>query len=143
MLSLTTEHALRALLVLARQPAGRAMRAAQLAAAIGAPQNYLGKTLGALARAGLLHSSRGPTGGFTLALPVEAITVGQVAEVFREPRPASSHCLLGDRPCDPAHPCGAHRRWSVLTHEALSATHRTSLAHLLAEVPAAGDRRPT
>ena len=52
MLSQTSEHAIRALLYLAQQPAGEPVPADRIARALGAPGNYLGKTLQLLARRG-------------------------------------------------------------------------------------------
>ena len=65
MLSQTSEHAIRAVLFLAQQH-GEPVSADRVAGALGAPANYLGKTLNMLARRGLLASSRGPAGGFRL-----------------------------------------------------------------------------
>jgi Rrf2 family transcriptional regulator, iron-sulfur cluster assembly transcription factor len=49
MLSQTSEHALRAALYLAQQPAGTLATADAIAGALGAPRNYMAKTLNALA----------------------------------------------------------------------------------------------
>ena len=56
MLSNTADYALRAILVLARassEPRATALRADEIARAIGAPRNYLATTLNALAKARL------------------------------------------------------------------------------------------
>src|SRR5688500_7837013 len=106
MLTQTADHALRALLALARQGGDRPLRVEELAVLTGAPRNYLGKTLGALVKAGLLRSARGPLGGFSLAVAPAQITVSRVVDLFAEPR-VERRCLMGDRPCDAAHPCVA------------------------------------
>ncbi|MGH7695868.1 MAG: RrF2 family transcriptional regulator, partial [Gemmatimonadaceae bacterium] len=97
-LTKTAEHALRALLVLAHCGRGKPLASAAIAELTGAPANYLGKTLLALARAGLVRSCRGRTGGFELAVPAEAITVARIADVFAEPL-AARQCLLGTGRC--------------------------------------------
>ena len=66
MLSATADHALRATLVLARHASGTRLRATAIADAVGAPRNYMAKTLNQLAKAGIVSSSRGPLGGFLL-----------------------------------------------------------------------------
>src|SRR6188768_3085965 len=63
MLSQTIEYALRASLHIARSHPN-SVRVTEIADATDAPRNYLAKILGQLARAGLLESTRGPTGGF-------------------------------------------------------------------------------
>ena len=68
MLNQTADHALRALLAIARHGGERPLRVEEVAGLTGAPRNYLGKTLGGLVKAGLLQSSRGPLGGFSLAV---------------------------------------------------------------------------
>jgi Rrf2 family transcriptional regulator, iron-sulfur cluster assembly transcription factor len=129
-LSSTSDYALRAVLFLARDPAGRARRADEIAEATAAPRNYLAKTLNALAKAGIVSSARGPQGGFVLACDPTALTVARVVDCFDEPRP-QRRCMLGTAPCDPAHPCTAHERWSTITRERREALVTTTIADLL------------
>lgn len=127
--SVTADHALRALLLIARTD-GRQVPAREVAAAIGAPTNYTGKTLNALARAGLLVSERGQRGGFTLAKRPDRVTVADVMDVFSEPR-ANPQCLLGRRTCTATNGCGTHRRWSALLAAAREPFQTTTLSQLL------------
>ncbi len=69
MLSQTAEYALRTVLYLAARQGDGLFRVSEIAEELGIPQNYLSKTLHILARAGVLHSSRGKHGGFRLAKP--------------------------------------------------------------------------
>ena len=55
---------------------GREVRA--LALACGEPAPFLGKVLQKLARAGLLRSKRGRTGGFVLGRPASEITLADI-----------------------------------------------------------------
>jgi Rrf2 family protein len=130
MLSSTSEYALRAVLVLAREP-GRPLRADEIATATAAPRNYMAKTLNALAKAGLLTSARGPLGGFVLAHDPSSLTLAQVIDCFDEPRP-QQRCMLGTAPCNPARPCSAHLRWTAITAARRSAFATTTVADLLA-----------
>ena len=130
MLTQTADHALRALLAIARFGGERPLRVDEVAELTGAPRNYLGKTLGALVKAGLLRSARGPLGGFTLAVDPAQLTVARVADLFAEPR-AARRCLLGGGLCDPGHPCTAHARWHDMATAAREPFRTTSLADLL------------
>jgi Rrf2 family protein len=132
MLNQTTEHAVRALLYLAQRPPLEAVSAERMALALGAPANYLSKTLNVLARRGLLRSTRGPQGGFRLTRSPAEITVAEVAAVFEEPR-ARSVCLLGDRACTDRAPCRAHGQWLVLRDRVEAPLRTTTLATLLGE----------
>jgi Rrf2 family protein len=75
MMSKTAVHALKAVVALAELPDNGFEGAASLAERIRAPQNYLGKLLQVLARAGVLQSQKGLGGGFQLARPPESISL--------------------------------------------------------------------
>jgi len=130
LLTLTADYALRAVLVLAREPEAKAMQADRIAEAIGAPRNYLSKTLNTLAKAGIVTSARGPLGGFALAVPPHRLFVAQIADVFEEQRPHTK-CLLGRRACNAAEPCAAHARWSAMMRAARGSLSSTTVADLL------------
>jgi Rrf2 family protein len=130
MLSQTAEHALRALLYLAQQPEGRLVPANRIAGAIGAPANYLGKTLQGLAVAGLVRGTRGRVGGYMLQVPASAITVADVIAAF-ETGDRDDRCLLGDRACSSTKPCGAHQRWQMAQQKARFSVGRITIRDLL------------
>lgn len=130
MLSQTAEHALRALLFLAQRPGAGAVPAEEIAAAIGAPKNYLSKTLNALAKRGIVSGTRGPRGGFQLEIDPAELSVGRVIEEFHPPAHREI-CLLGARACSAARPCDAHHRWLGMWDRALVPLWQTSLADLL------------
>jgi Rrf2 family transcriptional regulator, iron-sulfur cluster assembly transcription factor len=131
MLSQTAEYAVRAALYLAGAgDTGRPVPAEAIATALGAPVNYMSKTLHQLARAGLVEGLRGPTGGFRLAVPAAELTVGQIVETFDTPA-AKPMCLLGDRPCDERRPCDAHHRWTEMTQAMQAPLDETTIADLL------------
>ncbi len=130
MVSATADHALRALLLLARAENAKPMRADEIADATGAPRNYMGKVLGAIAKAGLITSARGPAGGFTLAVPAAEISLGRVIDLF-DSIPANPICMLGSGKCDPTHPCRAHEAWTAVISARRSPLNSTSIADLL------------
>lgn len=131
MLSSTSDYALRAALLLARHQGGRPLRADEIAEATGAPRNYMAKTLNALAKAGIVTSSRGPLGGFALGCPPEALTIARVIDCFVEARPQRL-CLLGNGPCDARHPCSAHGRWTAIKDARRALFADTTVADLIA-----------
>lgn len=131
MVSRTSEHALRAILYLAQHVGQGPVRAESIAEALGAPRNYLSKTLHQLAKQGLVHGTRGPHGGFVLAVPAAELSVARVVASFEDEGPAPM-CLLGGRRCDAAAPCTAHRRWTAIQHAARRPLHSTTIADLLA-----------
>ncbi|MDF1504650.1 Rrf2 family transcriptional regulator [Roseisolibacter sp. H3M3-2] len=135
--SRTSDYAIRATLVLARGYGGPPMRAGDVAGAIGAPRNYLGKTLHALARAGVATSSRGPTGGFALAVDPAALTLAQVVDLFDAPA-RHARCLLGTGAGDARRACAAHHRWAAVERARRTPLLTTTFASLLGAPPDAG-----
>ncbi len=131
LLSQTAEHALRAVLYLARHRAKGLVPASEIARALGAPRNYLSKTLQRLAQRGLLRSARGPKGGFELLVDPEAISASQILDAVGESVGPLATCLLGDLPCDPSDPCEVHARWNALVEQVLRPLELTSMADLL------------
>lgn len=134
MLTRTGQHALRAVIHLAQQPDDRAVTAETIAAALDAPANYLAKTLGALATAGIVRGRRGPRGGYRLLIPADRLTIGEVTDLF-EPEYGIPNCLLGGRACDPTQPCRAHLRWIAVRDAAKEPLYTTTIAELIGDVP--------
>jgi Rrf2 family protein len=143
MISATSEYALRAALLMARAYGERPLRADEIADAIGAPRNYLAKTLNALAKAGIASSARGPMGGFQLARSPESISVSDIIDCFDEPR-QNAKCLLGKVACDPRKPCAAHMEWTGIMMARREPLTQTTLSQLLmgsdAEVHSINDK---
>lgn len=138
MLARTVEHAVRAAIVLARHYGERSVSADEIASIVGAPRNYLSKTLNVLTRRGILTSARGPGGGFALAVAPESLSVADIADVFADPRPTDARCLLGDARCNAKNPCSAHRRWTELARLAREPLSHTTIGDLCGERRAKG-----
>jgi len=139
--SKTAEYAMRAVLVLARHRGDALLGADDIATALGAPRNYMSKTLNALVRQGVLTSARGPSGGFALALPPQVLSVGRVLEVFADQKIESQMCMLGSRPCNDELPCAAHECWTNITVRAREPLMRTTIAEL-AGIASTQDQEP-
>lgn len=127
MLSQTTEYALRAVLYIARDP--RSHPVASIADAVEAPRGYLAKILGDLARAGVLESSRGPTGGFRLAADPESVALSVIVEAIEGA--GDRQCLLGHGKCGDNPACTAHARWAPIAGQMEAFFGKTTLADLL------------
>ena len=77
--NLTTEYAVRALVVLALEGGqGRIRQAASLAKASGTPAKFMEQVLRTLKKGGFVVSHRGAGGGYDLARPPERITLREV-----------------------------------------------------------------
>lgn len=133
-LSQTAEHALRAILYVARHGGTQPVRVNDAAQALEIPRNYLSKILHNLARAGILSSSRGKAGGFRLGKAADRLSLWAVVEKF-DRMPAQRRCLLGRPVCSDRTPCVAHATWKT-TAESINAFFReTTVADLLRNAP--------
>ncbi|MBA7560427.1 Rrf2 family transcriptional regulator [Candidatus Atribacteria bacterium 1244-E10-H5-B2] len=79
-----TDYAVRALCFIAEQKQ-EVISAGQLVKSLEIPRPFLRKILQSLNKKGLLNSSKGKGGGFTLALPPEKISLMDVMKIFQGP----------------------------------------------------------
>ena len=80
------DYALRAMIELAAAtPAGRPVKADEIAERQVIPTRFLAQLLAELRRAELVSSGRGHAGGYWLAVPPEQITVADIARVIDGP----------------------------------------------------------
>lgn len=125
----TSQYAIRAVVYVALHGVERPVRVAPIAAALKVPRNYLSKTLHLLARAGVLRSTRGPMGGFQLAVAPEKLTLARVTAPFDQA--GGRHCLLGRPRCSDQRPCAVHSHWSAVSDSLQAFFQRTTVADLL------------
>ena len=85
-LSRTIVYAIHATLQLAESPGDAPISRGQLAAAGQLPERFLLEILHSLVARGLVRSIRGVEGGFSLAKPMEQITLRDIFEAFDFPR---------------------------------------------------------
>lgn len=130
MVSRTEEYALRAAVCLASRYGEGSVRARDMAQTTGIPANYLSKILHQLAKAGVVISERGRTGGFRLAAPPAAVVLASVVAPF-EPQVQRTRCLLGLPECSDSNPCGAHDKWRAIKEATLQFLEGTTLADVL------------
>jgi Rrf2 family protein len=78
-------YALRALAHLVALDGNPTVTSHDIARAHGIPSEFLLKVLKQLATAGLLHSNKGPHGGYRLARPAKAITLLEIVEAVDGP----------------------------------------------------------
>jgi Rrf2 family nitric oxide-sensitive transcriptional repressor len=102
-LTLFTDFALRALMRLAGDPT-RSFATQEIAAEFGISRNHLAKIVRDLAGSGFITTQRGAGGGFMLARPAEAITLGEVVRALESPhalvecfREDGGSCILNPR----------------------------------------------
>lgn len=136
MFSSTAEYALRAVVYLATNPAGR-WNSQMIAQGTKVPPKYISKILNDLASAGLVNARRGPHGGFTLAREAEEISVLDVVNAV-DPIRRIHTCPLGI-PTHGKNLCRLHRKLDdtiALVEETLRSASITEMSE-----PAKSDSR--
>jgi Rrf2 family protein len=91
-LSARAENACLAAIILARQDSVQPLPVREIAKAFDISERFLVQIMLQLKAAGLVFSTRGPTGGYRLAKPAEQISLGEILRAIEGPNePAPSH----------------------------------------------------
>jgi Rrf2 family protein len=130
MISQTAEYALRVVLHLSAQPAGRQTSVIEAASAVDVPERYLARVMNALAHAGVLVSTRGAQGGFRLAHAPGELTLAAVVAPFDAVGDAPQ-CLLRDQVCTESDSCIAHHHWRDVASGVRTFFQTTTIADLV------------
>jgi Rrf2 family protein len=107
MLTRSAEYAVRALSLLSLRGHNGALHAAEIAAELGLPPQFLTKILRRLTATELVTSQRGRAGGFRLNRSADEISLLAVVEPFQDGLEAVE-CLLGQRDCRDSASCPLH-----------------------------------
>lgn len=110
-LSVTRKADLAARALVLMASSGRRLKAAELAAHLGTTPGFIPQVIGPLIDRSWVRSDPGPTGGYSLTLPIESLSVLDVIESVEGPTDAG-RCVAENRPCDGANPCSLHHAWA-------------------------------
>lgn len=129
-----TDFGLRALMRLAGEP-DRIFTTDEIAREFAISRNHLTKVVRDLARAGFVVTQRGAAGGFRLARPAAAITLGEVVRALEE-RHSIVECFRADGgACVLAPRCRLKARLAVAREAFLHELDRSSLAECAYPAP--------
>ena len=111
MISITVQHAFRALSCLAHRDPAELVPGRELAREADVPLSYLSKILKTLGRAGLVDAARGLHGGYRLAQPACEIRLESILAAL-EPEALDPVCFLhAQHQCSNQSACPVHARW--------------------------------
>jgi Rrf2 family protein len=111
LLSQSAQYAISAIIALSREPMGKAVSAADLAAPLHCPAAYLSQTLSKLIEPGIIESRRGLNGGVYLVREPKNINLYEVVEAI-DGSEFFERCFLGINGCGTIEPCPFHEFWS-------------------------------
>ncbi len=127
--SRSSEYAIRAFVNLSRVPEGKYAMVKQIAQEEEIPTHFLAKILQQLARKGLLRSSKGPTGGFTLRRKPSEVSLMSIVEAL-DGLGDYEKCASGMAQCNDEMPCGMHDSWKQLRSRIIDYLKGTSIADI-------------
>jgi len=115
MLSNTCKYAIRSVIYLAlNSEDGKKIGIKQISKDLDIPTPFLGKILQTLAKQKLLHSNKGPHGGFSLINDPKEITLLDIVKII-DGLDAFEICMIGMNTCKSAHenklPCPVHEKF--------------------------------
>jgi len=125
------DYALRAMISVARHPAGERRKTREITDEMALPERYTTQILASLARGGLLSAVAGRDGGYCLGRPASEISVLEVVELAEGPITVDE-CILRGGPCDWVRVCPMHATWSEAQEALTARLAATSLADLAA-----------
>ena len=126
------EYAIRGIVFLAKQPAGKVVLVSDVAEASGVSQTFLAKIFQSFAKLGLVNSFRGTGGGFILGRPASKITLRQVVEAVEGPI-MPNRCLTSEGQCTREAQCMVHPVWRKIQGEVASILDSVTLEDLAKE----------
>jgi FeS assembly SUF system regulator len=118
---------------LAREP-GRCMSAQLLAAELALPLPTTAKLLKKLVQAGLVQSTRGAWGGYSLARPPQGISLAEVIAAIEGPL-ALTECTAPNGSCALESRCATRSRWQSVNDVVFRALASFNIAEMTQLLP--------
>lgn len=131
-LTRAADYAVRVMIQLAVLPSEGRVSLPSLARATGAPESFLSKVLQSLARAGLISSQRGQSGGFRITPRGRQTSMREVIEAI-DGVICLNICLMHGRSCPRKARCPAHPVWVRAQQAMLQVLSNASIAAMAAQ----------
>ena len=124
-------YAIRAILHMAeKKESGRYIKADEIAGSLDIPRHFLSKVMKSMAKKKILHSSKGPTGGFSVSEETWQMPLYQIALITKDV-PEMNRCMLTFQTCDLQKPCPLHANLEKINLEILHFLNHTTIADLI------------
>ncbi len=121
------EYALQGILYLAKSAPGTSVSAQQIAEDLGISKEFISKTLQQLVQEGIVRSSRGKHGGFSLINAAEQIALLDIVQII-DGNDIFDSCLLGLPECGSGNPCPVHAQWGEIRERTRQMLATTSVS---------------
>lgn len=134
-----TDYAIRAVLVLARNP-GTRLSSTQISRATQIPLRFTRQVMSDLVRADLVSAAVGRAGGYNLTAQADRVSVLEIVEAV-EGDPRRQRCSLRGGPCRRNEPCEVHFVFADAQEAFIAKLAESSLAELAARQPSVATPR--
>jgi len=124
-----SDYGLRAICELAKHHGNAPVSISEIASSQGIPDPFLEKIMQALKSEGLIRSTHGRGGGYSLNRMPAEISVKEVVEALEGPI-ALVHCLDPEAECSIEDGCSTSGFWSLINERFMEALGETSLEDL-------------
>ena len=130
-LSKSFGYALRGVLYVARmQDENRKIQIEEIASNLSVPKHFLGKIMQQVVKKGLLRSTKGPYGGFSLTNETLGAPLMKLVEIT-DGTEQFKICVLKLKSCDGTNPCPLHYEVVEIREKFLSVFSETTIGDLL------------
>jgi Rrf2 family protein len=130
-LSKSFGYALRGILYIAvMQDENRKVQIDEIATKLSVPKHFLGKIMQQIVKAGLLKSTKGPYGGFSLAAETLNTPVAKLVEIT-DGMEQFSMCVLSFKYCNGLNPCPLHFEMENVKKNYLNVFSKNTFGDLL------------
>jgi Rrf2 family protein len=133
-LTRAADYAVRVMIYLASPVADGRVSLPQLAQVTEAPESFLSKVMQTLARAGLIISRRGQTGGFQISTSGREASMRDVIEAI-DGTICLNVCLMSGRSCHRKPTCPAHSVWEQAQRAMLDVLSRAKISAMAMSEP--------
>ena len=131
LLSKSFGYALRGILYIAiMEDEHRKVQIEEIATKLSVPKHFLGKIMQQVVKAGLLTSTKGPYGGFSLTTETLATPVIRLVEITNGVNQFNL-CILKLKYCDGLNPCPFHYEMEEITRNYLNLFTKNTIGDLL------------
>lgn len=131
LLTRKTDYAVKTLLTIARSK--RTLSAQELTEKLSMPRAFLRGILQELAAAGILNSSRGVSGGFSLCIPAERITLASVMKIFQD-KVSFNECIFKKKICPDRSSCPLRKEILSIESSVIKRLKSITLASLMKNI---------
>jgi Rrf2 family transcriptional regulator, iron-sulfur cluster assembly transcription factor len=126
-------YALRGILYIAKmQDEKRKVQIEEIAGSLSVPKHFLGKIMKQTVKEGLLQSTKGPYGGFSLATETLSTPLIRLVEII-DGMDQFNICVLKLKSCDSANPCPLHYEMEEIKGEFLTVVRETTIGDLITD----------